>query len=209
VASFWELANRFLFFPKLKKTRLDFLVIGLGNPGEKYEGTRHNIGFDVVLRLLAEKEFSPLVVFDNMLISKKQLPEGLVLLVLPQTYMNSSGEVLRNLSSQYEFTKEDLLVVHDDMDLPLGELRYRVKGSSGGHNGLKSIESCLGTSDYDRLKFGIGRGKVAVLEYVLGRWSEEERLVIDKRIEEAARALLFWVQNKDKRELINSSFNRN
>jgi len=148
-------------------------------------------------------------VFDNMLISKKQLPEGLVLLVLPQTYMNSSGEVLRNLSSQYEFTKEDLLVVHDDMDLPLGELRYRVKGSSGGHNGLKSIESCLGTSDYDRLKFGIGRGKVAVLEYVLGRWSEEERLVIDKRIEEAARALLFWVQNKDKRELINSSFNRN
>ncbi len=209
MASFWELANRFLFFPKLKKTRLDFLVIGLGNPGEKYEGTRHNIGFDVVLRLLAEKEFSPLVVFDNMLISKKQLPEGLVLLVLPQTYMNSSGEVLRNLSSQYEFTKEDLLVVHDDMDLPLGELRYRVKGSSGGHNGLKSIESCLGTSDYDRLKFGIGRGKVAVLEYVLGRWSEEERLVIDKRIEEAARALLFWVQNKDKRELINSSFNRN
>jgi len=209
VASFLELAKRFLFFQKRKKTRLDFLVIGLGNPGEKYEGTRHNIGFDVVLRLLADKEFSSLVVFDNMLISKKQLPEGLVLLVLPQTYMNSSGEVLRNLASRYEFTKEDLLVVHDDMDLPLGELRYRVKGSSGGHNGLKSIEACLGTSDYDRLKFGIGRGKVAVLEYVLGRWSEEERLVIDKRIEEAARALLFWVQNKDKRELINSSFNRN
>lgn len=209
MAGFWELAKLFLFSRKQAKARLDFLVIGLGNPGEKYEGTRHNIGFEVVQKFLVEGQFPPLKVFGNMLVSEKKTPEGLVLLVLPQTYMNDSGEVFKSLAFKYEFAKEEVLVVHDDMDLPLGELRYRMKGSSGGHNGLKSIEACLGTSEYGRLKFGIGRGKVAVLEHVLGHWNEEERLVVDKKIEEAVKALLFWVQNKDKRELINSSFNRN
>lgn len=209
MAGFWELAKSFLFSRKPAKTRLGYIIIGLGNPGEKYEGTRHNIGFDVVQKFLMLGEFSQFKFFGNMLISEKKMPEGVVLLVLPQTYMNVSGEIFKKLSEKYEFTKEAVLVVHDDMDLPLGELRYRVKGSSGGHNGLKSIEAGLGTSEYERLKFGIGRGKMAVLEFVLGRWSVEERLVVDNRLEEAAKALLFWVQNKDKRELINSSFNRN
>lgn len=209
MAGFWEIAKSFLFSRKSAKTQLGYLVVGLGNPGEKYEGTRHNIGFEIVQKFLVQSEFPQFKFFGKMLISEKKMPEGVVLLVLPQTYMNGSGEVFKKLSDRYEFTKEEVLVVHDDMDLPLGELRYRVKGSSGGHNGLKSIEAGLGTSEYARLKFGIGRGKVAVLEYVLGRWSGEERLVVEDKLEKAAKALLFWVQNKDKRELINSSFNRN
>ena len=199
----------FRFFRKASKTRLGFLVIGLGNPGEKYEGTRHNIGFDILVRFSKLNDFPKFKKLGNALVSEKVLPEGVVLLVLSQTYMNASGEVLGNLSGKYEFQREDLLVVHDDLDLALGELRYRGSGSSGGHNGLKSMESALGTKDYSRLKFGIGRGSETVLEYVLGRWRVEEKNEVEERVDTAAKCLLFWIQNKDKRELINSSFNRN
>lgn len=199
----------FRFFRKASKTRISFVVVGLGNPGLKYKGTRHNIGFDILARFSELNGFPKFKTMGNALISEKTIPEGIVLLVMPQTFMNASGEIFVNLASKYEFEMKDFLVVHDDLDLSLGELRYRESGSSGGHNGLKSIELALGTKDYSRLKFGIGRGSEAVLDYVLGQWREAEKLVVDERIEAASKSLLFWLQNKDKRELINSSFNRN
>ena len=199
----------FRFFRKASKTRLSFVVIGLGNPGLKYKGTRHNIGFDILERFSKLNGFPEFKTLGNAMVSEKSIPEGVVLLVLPQTYMNASGEVFEKLSDKYEFQKEDVLVVHDDLDLALGELRYRESGSSGGHNGLKSIEAALGTRDYSRLKFGIGRGSEAVLDYVLGQWREEEKSVVIERVDSATKGLLFWLQNKEKRELINSSFNRN
>lgn len=199
----------FRFFRKASKTRVSFLVVGLGNPGLKYKGTRHNIGFEILERFSEQNSFPVFKEFGNALVSEKKMPEGVVLLVLPQTFMNASGEIFGNLSGKYEFQRSDILVVHDDLDLAIGELRYRVSGSSGGHNGLKSIEAALGTKDYARLKFGIGRGSESVLDYVLGQWREEEQTVVMERVGEAVKSLLFWLQNKEKRELINSSFNRN
>ena len=199
----------FRFFRKPSKIRLDFLVIGLGNPGLQYDGTRHNIGFDIVQRFSRQNGFPKFKVIGNALVSEKRMPVGVVLLVLPQTFMNASGEVFKNLSDWYEYQKEDLVIIHDDMDLSLGGLRFREKGSSGGHNGLKSIEAFLGTNEYQRIKFGIGRGGESVLDFVLGHWVDDEKPVVTERVEAAVSSLLFWLQNKDKRELINSFFNRN
>jgi PTH1 family peptidyl-tRNA hydrolase len=199
----------FRFFRKPSKSRVDFVIVGLGNPGLKYEGTRHNIGFDLLRRFSEQQGFQKFKALGNAMVCEKAMPMGVVLLVLPQTFMNASGEVFGNLSDKYDFQTKDLLVVSDDMDLKLGELRFREKGSSGGHNGLKSIEAALGTNEYQRLKFGIGRKGESVLDFVLGHWGEEEKSIVTERVDIAVGSLLFWIQNKDKRELINSSFNRN
>jgi len=126
------------------------LVVGLGNPGAKYKGTRHNVGFMTMDEVAYQEKFD----FD-----KAQIGGEKVIFMKPLTFMNLSGEAIRPLMNYFKIGIEDLLVVYDDMDLPVGKIRLRQKGGAGGHNGIKSIISCLGTSEFNRIKVGVGRPK--------------------------------------------------
>jgi len=160
------------------------LIVGLGNPGSEYARTRHNAGFLAVTRLAErlhaswgyEKKF-------EARLAKVQRPEGgTIWLCEPQTYMNSSGDAVGAVVDFYHVSLSKLLVIVDDADLPLGELRLRPSGSSGGHHGLESIEQRLGTRDYARLRIGIGRqpGARQITGYVLGRFDSTEATLVDK-----------------------------
>jgi PTH1 family peptidyl-tRNA hydrolase len=162
-----------------------WLIVGLGNPGKEYERTRHNIGFRVVqelalrwqLRWKRERKFYGWV-------AQGKVGEQLVHLLLPSTYMNESGKAVKAYMDYYQLSLEDLLVISDDLELPLGQLRVRKEGGSGGHNGLKSIQQSLGTTCYQRLRFGIGRGEgVEAREWVLAPFSEEEEKQLGEMVQ--------------------------
>jgi PTH1 family peptidyl-tRNA hydrolase len=169
------------------------LIAGLGNPGSEYKGTRHNVGFDVVDRLAAqwglawqhEKSW-------HLLWAKRQD----VILVKPTSYMNRSGEPLQAVAQFYKIEPAEMLVVLDDMALPLGRLRLRPDGGTAGHNGLESVIVQFGTEEIPRLRIGIGAapGEVAV-DYVLGRFFEEERPLVDKTIARAVDAVKCAIDN--------------
>lgn len=184
------------------------LVVGLGNPGKEYAGTRHNVGFDVIdqvaLRLGAT---SVLGEFDRHARNKFQ---GLaldatvttqsggsekVLLLKPLTYMNLSGQSVQAAMAFYQLSRPDIMVVLDDLALPSGKIRLRANGSSGGHNGLKDIERALGSNDYPRLRLGIDPPppRVPGRDYVLGKFSETQRELIDPAIDRAASAMITWI----------------
>jgi len=159
------------------------LIVGLGNPGAEYAKTRHNAGFLLVEKLAVrwraswtfEKRF-------NARVARAEPNEKRVFLCEPQTFMNSSGEAVAPLVEFYRIPLEQLLVAVDDADLPLGEIRLRPGGSSGGHHGLESIEQHLGTQEFARLRIGIGRrpGEREIRDYVLGRFSSTEAAPADK-----------------------------
>lgn len=173
------------------------LVSGLGNPGKAYEGTRHNIGFDVV-RAFAKKNglsFRHATDFIGDL-GQGNLFEKKVILLLPLTYMNSSGEAIRQCKEYFDIPCENILIVCDDIALSFGKLRLRGKGSSGGHNGLKSVEHHLGGRDYPRLRIGIGRaGEKELEEHVLGKFTSEERKALPEVAERAASAVEKWISS--------------
>ncbi len=164
------------------------LVAGLGNPGRKYLDTRHNVGFMALDRLV-----QPLA--ETWSVEKKWdaqiLRSGQVTYLKPQTYMNESGRAVAAVSKFYRISAEQVLIVHDDVDLPLGRLRFRADGSAGGHNGLKSIISHLGTQNFPRLKVGIGRneGSKATIGHVLGKFDPDEAEKLEKTLQEAVSAL--------------------
>jgi len=170
------------------------VVVGLGNPGQKYAGTRHNVGFDVLDRL-AEKYFGGPVrtKFDAELCDVEICGEK-VLLVVPQTFMNLSGRPVRALVDFYKFPMSDVLVVCDDLNLEFGRLRLRASGSSGGQKGLQNIIDHLGTQQFARLRIGIGRppGRMDPAAYVLKKFSSEEREEIDVALHEAADGVVEW-----------------
>lgn len=160
-----------------------FLIVGLGNPEEKYNNTRHNIGFEAI-DYIASKY--------NIDINRKKFKgtcgEGFigtekVILIKPTTYMNLSGECLREVLDFYKLTNEDILVIYDDISLDVGRLRIRPKGSAGGHNGIKSIISHLGTDEFARIKIGVGQPKGDLVNHVLGKFSKEEKEVLDESLE--------------------------
>ena len=154
------------------------LIVGLGNPGKQYEQTRHNIGF-IVIDKLAEKLNIQLHQAKFKGLFGSGLVEGeKVLLLKPLTYMNLSGESIRAIMDFYQIDIEDLVVIYDDLDLPAGRIRLRQRGSAGGHNGIKSTISHLGTQEFNRIRVGINRptNGMAITDYVLGRFSEEERI---------------------------------
>ena len=170
------------------------MIVGLGNPGTRYAPTRHNIGF-MTLEALARHH--------NLKIAKKQcrslLGQGYigsvkVLLVKPQTYMNKSGEAVWEILNYYQEGIEDLLIIHDDLDLLWGKLRFKRGGGSGGHNGLKSITKMLNSSEYCRLKVGIGRPPAYLSPevYVLSPFLEEEKEVLPQVIQGAVQGLETW-----------------
>ncbi|SMB86499.1 peptidyl-tRNA hydrolase [Desulfonispora thiosulfatigenes DSM 11270] len=172
-----------------------FLIIGLGNPGDKYKDTKHNVGFLVIdkiadkLGVKVEKKQARSLVESTYWDGKK------VLLVKPQTYMNLSGEAVRELINYYD-NIENFIIVYDDLDLDIGQLRFRRDGSAGGHNGLKSIISHLHSSDIERLKIGIGKPTKGypVKDYVLQRFSKEEKEIMDSSIEKAVNGIELWLK---------------
>ena len=183
------------------------LIVGLGNPGREYVGTRHNIGWEVVDALAVRfgwigkpSDFNrdARTQFDGLTMSGSvSLPCGgteKVLLLKPTTYMNLSGRSVQPAMAFYQLTPADVMVIVDELALPCGKLRIRKGGSSGGHNGLKDVERVLGTSEYPRLRVGIDPplGRVPGRDYVLGKFSEEQRKQVNPPIDRAAEALLTW-----------------
>jgi PTH1 family peptidyl-tRNA hydrolase len=185
------------------------LLVGLGNPGREYAGTRHNIGFQVIDRLanrlgltFAEGEFDRLAKtkFDGLAMDGTlQTSTGgseKVLLLKPLTYMNLSGRSVQAAMAFYQLSPKEILVVLDDLALPCGKIRLRANGSSGGHNGLKDIERALGTSEYPRLRLGIDPppNRVPGRDYVLGKFSDEQISMIEPALIRSTKAVLDWVE---------------
>ena len=171
------------------------LVIGLGNPGPKYIGTRHNIGYEVVDYLASAPSVGSWKSRFQSLVAETHEGSEQVLLIKPETFMNLSGRAVRQAVYFYKLGPTDLIVVCDDLALPAGKLRLRATGSHGGQNGLRNIQESLGTPDYPRLRIGIdspGEHRDAA-DYVLGRFKASERTVMDEAVAKAARAILIWV----------------
>ena len=171
------------------------LIVGLGNPGKKYEHTRHNMGFDVV------DLFSELAQIDidkeafKGLVGRGHLFDEDVNLLKPQTFMNLSGESVREIVSYFKIPVEDIIVIYDDMDLEPGKLRLRLSGSSGGHKGIQNIIDNLHTEDIKRIRIGIGKPTYDTIDYVLSKPLKEERELIDKAIKTAVDALKEILKN--------------
>ena len=165
-----------------------FIIAGLGNPDEKYQGTRHNVGFDVVDRLAEKYQIAVDTKKHRALIGKGVIEGQKVLLVKPQTYMNLSGNAVRYWMQQEKIPLENVLIVVDDLALPFGSLRLKGKGSDAGHNGLKHIAATLGTQNYARLRFGIGNEfpKGGQIDYVLGKFNDDDMKLMPERLETAA-----------------------
>ena len=170
------------------------LIVGLGNPGKEYEDTRHNIGFMVLDNIslkLNNKNWNKK--FDGLYFSDFINGEKVIFLK-PQKYMNLSGEVAREYVNYYNIDINDILIIVDDLDLPTGKIRLRQKGSSAGHNGLKDIFKNLNTENIKRLKIGIENNKkYDTKDYVLGKFTKEQKQIIDKSIEQAANISLDFI----------------
>ncbi len=170
------------------------LVVGLGNPGTKYQGTRHNVGFEVIDRLAqggSRPSFSRK--FDG-LVAETEIDYRRVLLLKPETFMNLSGRSVAQALRFYKLRPSDLLVICDDLSLPLGKLRLRSGGSDGGQKGLRDITAHLGTEQFPRLRIGIGeRGEIDAADFVLSRFRSVERAAIDDALILATQAVAVWV----------------
>lgn len=167
-----------------------FLIVGLGNIGAEYVNTRHNIGFKVVDHLAKQESVS----FETVklgALAECKIKGRTLLLLKPNTYMNLSGKAVQYWMEKEKIAKENVLVITDDLNLPFGTLRIKPKGSDGGHNGLKSIQQTLNTSDYPRFRFGISdefkKGKQ--VDYVLGEWDEQEKAAMPERLDMAIAAV--------------------
>ena len=185
------------------------LIVGLGNPGREYIGTRHNIGFEVLDKLatklglvlkpgdfdrFARTNFDGLTLDGPAVFASGE--QERVLLLKPMTFMNLSGRSVQAARAFYQLSPDQLMIVLDDVALPAGKIRMRASGSTGGHNGLRDIERALGSGDYPRLRVGIDSPppRVPQKDYVLAKFSEEQRRRIDPAIDRAAEALLTWIE---------------
>src|SRR5581483_2285775 len=172
------------------------VVVGLGNPGPKYAGTRHNVGFEVIDYLAAAPGCSTFRERFEALVAELKEGDETVLLVKPLTFMNLSGRSVRAVLDFYKLAVEQVLVVCDDFNLPLGKLRVRAKGSHGGQNGLRNIQEHLGTDAYARLRIGVGQPDPGeAVDYVLSRFKPGERPVVEEAVATAAQAVLTWVRS--------------
>jgi PTH1 family peptidyl-tRNA hydrolase len=172
------------------------LIVGLGNPGPRYRGTYHNVGFDVVDEVARRRGVSFEAAPADALMARLRDVEGGALLAKPLTFMNLSGEAVGALQRYYRVALEDVLVVVDDIALPAGRLRVRGQGSAGGHNGLKSIIACLGTDGFARLRVGVGRGDTRrdLSDHVLSRVTGEERETLVEATGRAADAAELFLE---------------
>jgi PTH1 family peptidyl-tRNA hydrolase len=170
-----------------------YIIAGLGNPGKKYENTRHNIGF-ITLDYLAERHDIKInKIKHKALVGEGRIAGQKVLLVEPQTYMNLSGESLREVMDYYKVDIEDMIVIYDDIDLEAGAVRIRKKGGPGTHNGMRSIVQHLGT-DFPRIRMGIGKDRRGdLVDFVLGGFTKEDKEVLEPAIERAALAIEMYI----------------
>ena len=176
-----------------------YIIVGLGNPGREYAGTRHNIGFDVIDRLAEEERISVLEKKHKAIIGKGDVAGQKVILVKPQTYMNLSGESVRELVDYYKVDETcELIVISDDISLDVGQIRIRKKGSAGGHTGLKNIIAQLGHDNFMRLKMGVGEKpkEYDLVDYVLGHFTQDERKVMNEAAVKAAEAIRMMVTDE-------------
>ncbi|GJQ24832.1 aminoacyl-tRNA hydrolase [Candidatus Brocadia sapporoensis] len=170
------------------------IIVGLGNPGEKYLKTRHNFGFMAIDRFAWQLETACNQKKFHSLFCKEIIEGEEVVLLKPQTFMNMSGVAVQEALAFYKCALQDLMVVGDDLDLPLGKIRIRRNGGFGGHRGLESIANSLGTMDFPRLRMGIGRSASGnISNYVLYPFSEDEELVVQEVIEKVCRVLKTWI----------------
>lgn len=168
-----------------------FVIAGLGNPGKKYEKTRHNMGFLVIDRIAEKNDIKVNKIKHKSLVGDGFISDRKALLVKPQIYMNLSGEALREVMDYYNVDIEDLIVIYDDFDIELGSIRIRKKGSAGSHNGMKSIIYQLQSQDFPRIRIGIGKsGSADWKDFVLGKLGKEEQKMIDDAVEKAADAVM-------------------
>ncbi|PKM95267.1 MAG: aminoacyl-tRNA hydrolase [Firmicutes bacterium HGW-Firmicutes-1] len=168
-----------------------YFVIGLGNPGSQYDSTRHNIGFEVVERFAYDNGIKINIKKHRALIGQGIVCGEKVMVVKPQTYMNLSGECVNELLSFYKEEIKNIIIIYDDTSLDLGALRIRSKGSAGGHNGIKSIISHLGTNEFNRIKFGVGEKPPGwdLANYVLSRFNKNELPTVIDGVEKASKAV--------------------
>lgn len=183
------------------------LIVGLGNPGKKYENTRHNTGFAVIDKTLAKlnveldkNKFNA----DYTMINRNGEK---IYILKPLTYMNLSGEAVAPFMKYFNIDPEDLVVVHDDLDLPVGKIRLRQSGSCGGQNGMRNIIDLLGDSNIKRIRVGIGKDPlIPVVDYVLGKTKKEDLEVYNQALDKASDALIYWLDHDDFNKVM-SNFN--
>ncbi len=175
-----------------------YIIVGLGNPKKEYDNTRHNIGFDVIDALAEANRIGVTEKKHKALIGKGMIAGQKVVLAKPQTFMNLSGESVRELTDYYKADETtELIVISDDISLDVGQLRIRKKGSAGGHNGLKNIILHLGHDSFQRIKMGVGEKpkNYDLADYVLGHFSKEERPIMDESVKDACKAIEMMIND--------------
>jgi len=182
------------------------LIVGLGNPGPEYARTRHNVGWQVVDAFTKKFRIDVARHEKNAMTGTGRVAGGSVLVAKPLTYMNLSGDAVRLLVNAYTESTEELMVVYDDIDLPLGKLRIRPNGSSGTHNGMRSIIAELGSENFPRLRVGIGSPETQLRDYVLDEFASGEQPVVDRAIGRAVDALVLFCRDDLRRAM--NEFNR-
>src|ERR1044071_1301769 len=182
------------------------LIVGLGNPGPEYARTRHNVGWQVVDAFAKKFRIDVARHEKNAMTGTERVAGGSVLVAKPLTYMNLSGDAVRLLVNAYAESTEELMVVYDDIDLPLGKLRIRPNGSSGTHNGMRSIIAELGSENFPRLRVGIGSPETQLRDYVLDEFASGEQPVVDRAIGRAVDALVLFCRDDLRRAM--NEFNR-
>lgn len=172
------------------------MIVGLGNPGSQYAKTKHNVGFMVVDKIAEDVDHTPWKEQYKAEVSTCTIGDEKVMLVKPMTFMNASGEAVGPLMRYFKIAPEDVFCIYDDMDLPVGKLRIRPNGGSGGHNGIKSLLSHIGSESFVRFRVGIGRPlpQWSVVDHVLASFPEEELEAIEKGVKAAAKAVMGTVK---------------
>lgn len=180
------------------------LIVGLGNPGKKYDRTKHNMGFMTIDRLMDEYGQTQMKKDFEAEYCKFKVDGETVFLVKPLTFMNESGRAVNFLMGYYQIKPEELMVIQDDLDMPIGKVRLRTKGSAGGHNGIKSIISAVGTKDFSRIKIGIQHpAKQTVVNWVLTPFSKDQEPVALSGIDKATDMVKDWVSGLSADQLMN------
>ena len=180
------------------KQKIDYVIVGLGNPGEKYKNTRHNAGFIAVDHMIKERNIHSKKIKFSSEVYETTLENKRILLVKPQTYMNLSGDAIVQISNFYKINIENFIIIVDDIALPVGKLRIKRKGSSGGHNGLKDIINKIGSDQFTRIKIGVGAkpNKWNLADWVTSEFSSTERQQIDIASQKVHNALSLIIENK-------------
>lgn len=172
-----------------------YLVVGLGNPGDKYDKTRHNVGFDIIDLCEEKYNFNINRTKFKGIYGECNIGGEKVIFLKPQTYMNLSGESVKAVMDFYKIPNDNLIVIYDDISLDVGRLRIKTKGSAGGHNGIKNIIAHLGTDNFQRIKVGVGEPTCSLVDYVLGKFSLEERELLEKTFKVSVDAVEIMIKS--------------